>query len=415
MKKTLLLSVVASTMIMAGGDIAPVEPVVEAPVETSAWTYGGQAVAFLQTTDAVGNGDLFTGNDTFSALGVQLRATNKDIFAGIGAGVEVSAIVQDDNFSNTIGRGTVGDAQSESAGITQAYLTYGFDSINTSIKVGRQTLPKSLSPFAYSEGWQIFKNTFDAALVVNSSLPDTTLVYAYVTAANRSVGPALETFNRINPSDAVHMFTAQNKSISNLTLTGTWYYAPDMVANLGFAATGDANILWGDAKYDAGSFTVAVQGGQISPDGFKDTTAFGAKVAGNFGMFGLSAAYSTVNDGALALTNFGTGVKSPLYTQATLNQNTISLDSDTLKLAATAKALGGKFTAYYINSNLGTAARAAVFGTTAGAGSYDEYSLNYKTKLTENTTVFASYVYQDDNREADTQNFVRLWARYNFN
>ncbi len=35
MKKTLLLSVVASTMIMAGGDIAPVEPVVEAPVEVS--------------------------------------------------------------------------------------------------------------------------------------------------------------------------------------------------------------------------------------------------------------------------------------------------------------------------------------------------------------------------------------------
>jgi len=39
MKKTLLLSVIASTMIMAGGDIVPVEPVVETPavVETSTW------------------------------------------------------------------------------------------------------------------------------------------------------------------------------------------------------------------------------------------------------------------------------------------------------------------------------------------------------------------------------------------
>ena len=37
MKKTLLLSVVASTMIMAGGDIAPVEPVVEAPAVVSGW------------------------------------------------------------------------------------------------------------------------------------------------------------------------------------------------------------------------------------------------------------------------------------------------------------------------------------------------------------------------------------------
>jgi len=33
MRKALLLSVVASTMIMAGGDIAPVEPVIEVPVQ----------------------------------------------------------------------------------------------------------------------------------------------------------------------------------------------------------------------------------------------------------------------------------------------------------------------------------------------------------------------------------------------
>ncbi len=52
MKKTLLLSVVASTMIMAGGDIAPVEPVVEAPVvEASGWNFQGQAVVYYQTRD----------------------------------------------------------------------------------------------------------------------------------------------------------------------------------------------------------------------------------------------------------------------------------------------------------------------------------------------------------------------------
>ncbi len=107
MKKTLLLSVVASTMIMAGGDIAPVEPVVEAaPVEASAWEFSGQAVAYLQTRDALGgtqNGDLFGGNTTATGLGLQLRATNADIFAGIGFGAEVSTI-QDGksaNVSNT--------------------------------------------------------------------------------------------------------------------------------------------------------------------------------------------------------------------------------------------------------------------------------------------------------------------------
>jgi hypothetical protein len=61
MKKTLLLSVVASTMIMAGGDITPVEPVVEAPVApvakaTSGWDFKGQAAAYTQTLDQFGEG-----------------------------------------------------------------------------------------------------------------------------------------------------------------------------------------------------------------------------------------------------------------------------------------------------------------------------------------------------------------------
>jgi len=417
MKKTLLLSVVASTMIMAGGDIAPVEPVVEAPVETSAWEFSGQAVAYYQTTDALGQGDLFTGNDTFSALGVQLRATNSDIFAGIGAGVEVSAIGQDDGFSNQFGLNTVGNAQSQSAGLTQGYLTYGMDSINTSVKIGRQTLPKSLSPFAFSEGWQIFKNTFDAALVVNSSLPNTTLVYAYVTASNRSVGN-IGTFENIgNPAgidavDDVHMLTIQNKSISDLTLTGSFYYAPSM------NVVGDTTVWWLDAKYNAGSFTIAGQGGSIMPDaaGFKDTTAFGAKVAGNFGMFGLSAAYSSVDNGAIPIVNFGTIVKTPLYTQSILNQNSISLDADTFKVAASMKALGGKFGLAYINADMGAGSRGSVFMGGAGAGTYQEIDLTYKTKITENTTLFAAYVNQNDDRLVnESQNFVRFWARYNFN
>ena len=50
MKKTLLLSAIASTMIMAGGDIKPVEPVVETPavqeVEASAGKVSGQLRSF---------------------------------------------------------------------------------------------------------------------------------------------------------------------------------------------------------------------------------------------------------------------------------------------------------------------------------------------------------------------------------
>ena len=132
-------------------------------------------------------------------------------------------------------------------------------------------------------------------------------------------------------------------------------------------------------------------------------------------MFDASLAYSTVDDGTVDAVNFGTGVKSPLYTQAILNQNTIRRDSDTFKVTLGAKALGGKFTGVYINSDLGDTANASVFGNKGGAGTYQETELIYKTKIGQNTTLFAAYINQNDDRQADdSQNFFRVWGRYNF-
>ena len=412
MKKTLLLSVVASTMIMAGGDIKPVEPVVEAPVvveEASAWKFGGSAVAFTQTVDNSGNSSLFDGANTYSAVGAQLSAVNSDLFAGIGAGVEVAAIKSSSDAGFYTGGG---DAGTTSGGFTQAYLTYGFGA--TSVKLGRQLLPKGLSPFAFSEGWQVFKNSFDAALVVNSSIPNTTLVYAAVVNSNGSLqGYANDdAFTKINPNgDVVHMIAAQNKSISNLTLTGNYYFGPDMVAN-----GANATILWGDAKYNAGSFNVAVQGGQISPDTAANTSAYGAKLGAKFGMFTAMAAYTSVSTGALGISNFG-GVKSPLYTQMILNnvgQYHAAPGSDFLKVGATAKVLGGTVKAFY---------GAGTNSSAADKGDYTEFDLMYVTKLTKNIKVFGAYVYTDDSAYTQAtatgarpaaNNFVRFWARYSF-
>ncbi len=433
MKKTLLLSVVASTMIMAGGDIAPVEPVVEAPAvveNTSAWEFNGQAVAYTQTVDSHGTKDLFSEDTTYAALGLQLRAINKNLFAGFGVGLEVSAVQQSSTLTNIpdtannfafpfIGGG---DAQVSSATISQAYFTYGIG--NTMIKVGRQTLPKSLSPFAYSEGWQMFKNTMEAALVVNTDLPDTTLVYAAVGRTNSSIGN-LDNWDRMdltkgNTVGIIHMLTAQNKSVSNLTLTGTYYYAPDMVGE-----GNDANILWGDAKYKASSFTFAVQGGQITADTLDDTTAFGAKVGAKLGMINASVAYSTV-DGPLRITNLATiqhpspglGIKSPLYTQQVLNNigNHQAQNSDWIKVAASAKLLGGKIGVAYGQGMDNNSPEKGETGSAFGPNPY-EFDLTYKTKLTENTTFFAAYVLTNRDRQTvdeDSNNFVRFWARYNF-
>jgi hypothetical protein len=423
MKKTLLLSVVASTMIMAGGDIAPVEPVVETPVEveattSSTWDFNGQAVVYYQTTDNNGRGSLFEqgpGSEDSgwakAAAGIQLGAVNKSLLGPIGAGFELSGI-SSLGLENDVVSGLVQNANADLTGaaITQAYLTMGLG--NTSLKVGRQTLPKSLSPFAFSEGWNPFKNTFEAALLVNSDIPDTTLVLAAVTRRNNSVG-SLDTFSDFYGSDVAYMVTAQNKSISGLTLTGTYYTLPDATP------AGDAMAMWGDAKFKMGDYSIALQGGSIGGDAVPDdTTAFGAKVAAKFGIFSTSLAYSSVDDGSLDIANLaGAGVKTPLYTQAVLNQNTTKRDSDTIKVTGAVKALGGKIIAAYITSDLGDTAKGSVFGTAkGGAGTYQEIELMYKAKISQNTKAFVAFINQNDDRQGanDSQNFVRVWARYSF-
>ena len=234
MKKTLLLSVVASTMIMAGGDISPVEPVVEVPSPASSmnmnsdWNFAGQGVVYYQTTDN-NDIDLFDQDASRATAGVQLRATNKNIVAGIGAGVEVSG-VSTLNLESEVVSGVMQGAGDHLKGgwVSQAYLTYGIG--NTSISVGRQTLPKSLSPFAFSEDWNVFHNTFDSVLVVNTDLPDTTLAGAWILRANyNETGANMSHFRKLNQHDGVYMLTAQNKSIDGLTLTGTGYYGANVV------------------------------------------------------------------------------------------------------------------------------------------------------------------------------------------
>jgi len=45
--------------------------------------------------------------------------------------------------------------------------------------------------------------------------------------------------------------------------------------------------------------------------GFDETTAFGAKITGQAGNISGTLAYSTVDDGSIAIQNVGTGNKTP--------------------------------------------------------------------------------------------------------
>jgi len=293
-------------------------------------------------------------------------------------------------------------------------LTYGFG--NTSIKAGRQELPKALSPFAYSEDWNVFKNTFDAVVVVNSDLPDTTLVGAWVYRNNKNGMHAdMSAFNALNNHDGVFMLTAQNKSIENLTLTASWYFAKDMLDDVNNTKKEDLNILWADAQYDAGSFNVGLQGGTAKSDAFNpkdDIVAFGAKVGGKFNGVNVMAAYSNVNNGGGSLKgvfNVG-GETSALYTDTAVNQllvgNPLEVDANKFVVSAGVDALGGNI--------LG----AFAYTDSDENNTTKEFDLVYSTNVA-GIDVTAAYVYLKAdvpvNAKGKTKaNLVRVVGSYNF-
>ena len=434
MKKTVLYTAIASSLLLASGTLvaeeqketkaAPEKAKVEKAAEaTKGWDFKGQALVYYQTVDGYGRGSLFDQGPqdantgwAKAAAGLQVTATNKDVFNGFGAGFQLSGLsslgLEEDVVSGMVqNAGGLNDAA-----ITQAYVTYATG--KTSVKYGRQELPKSLSPFAYTEGWNAFKNTFEALLVVNSDIKDTTLVFASVSEHNNSVGD-LTAFSDFHTAEGpAYMFTVQNKSIKGVTLTGSYYTIPNAVWLGGSYAT-DAEALWLDAGFKVGEASVGLQGGYIGglDLGLDDTTAFGAKVSGKIDKFSYSLAFSSADDGYLNIANLaGAGVKSPLYTQGILNQNVIKRDSDSFKATIAMDAMGGKFIGAFLTSDMGSTALASTFGLgVGGAGTYNEYEFIYKKSLAKNIQTFTAFIIQNDDRQTDDyQNFLRFWVKYNF-
>ena len=371
---------------------------------------GGQAVVYYQTVEAGGDTAFFDQGNSKANAGVQLNL-NSDIGNGFGLGFQGTALgtlgLENNLVSNVMQKA---DGTLNGAALTKAYLTKQLG--NTTLKVGRQELPKSLSPLAFSEGWNVFKNTFDAAVAINTDIPDTTVVGAYVSKSNghgnlgsfdnMHTGPATAAPVGANGTinSGAYMLTVANKSSKVVQPTISYYALKDIVG----ANSGDA--IWADVQVNAEQLPVklALQGGQISPDnGLTDTTVYGAKVTGTAGNVALKLAYTTVDDGAVSVQNVGTGVKTPLYTQMVANQNYISRDNDTVVLQAALPLGPGKMIAQY---DLTT-------DNSPAGEDFNELDIIYKFKAL-GTNMLAAYVRADSDAAEDPANIIRVWTRYNF-
>lgn len=327
-------------------------------------------------TNNMGNNDLFEKGDEVAALtsgagsfaDAALRVgVTGDLAKGISFGATmygVSTLGLENNLVSqtwtgahgvTAGNGSsfaevVGGAQvNDAAWLGELWMAATLG--KTTAKLGRMELD---TPLAFTEKWSVVPNTFEAAVLINQDIPDTTLVGAWVGKGNGGrnvfgvdtntvpasvvsadqignpgvigayvgndlgvVGPK-GTFNTFG-LDGAYAVAAVNNSFKPLTVQG-WYYNVLNVA--------DAFWLQGDLKCKLVPGLIAgAQYAEMSPKGtllnafptLKDSSAYAGKL-GYEGIEGLvvSGAYSKADkDGALSIQNVATASgQSKLYTEA---------------------------------------------------------------------------------------------------
>jgi len=399
MKKSLLLSIAATAVIFAGGDIAPVEPV--APATADFW---GQ-IGFRYDANDIDGGFDFSDNENNAFSAAVVLGVEKQLGNGFGFGAELAGWT--DFGFDIADLPAVASADQTSAEVSQAYLTYSFN--NTAIKAGRQALPKAVSPWAWSDrSVGVIDISYDAVVVVNTDLTDTTLVGAWVAnAANDGV-----TLHLGEDNQGIFMLALINKSIANTTLSVSAYYSPNSIFVPGYK---DIWSIWAssETKYDDG-FHWGVQAAYVDGDvdGWDATSAVAAKIGSSWGDFSTELTVAYINDGDYSLKTGGSGVGTSAFWGTSFGgfftDGDIATDDQTIIRVDASYKLGyGK-----IYGGLGYVAYGdnALFDDGVGA------RIGYKfTVAGVNANVEYRYADYSDNGHGDlTKQRIRVEAYYKF-
>ncbi len=350
-----------------------------------------------QDSDATNAPDMFSKDSGYTNFSAHIGLTTdltKGVSAGVGAqvvttlGVEHNLVSKVWSNAHTVDASTgasfAGGAQVDSAMWMDEVWLAG-SAFDTTLKIGRQPLD---TPLAFTETWGVDRNTFEAVVLINQSLPDTTLVATSIGKSNGSADDRTSireggtgNLNDISAtaagyvaadgifstfgSQGTYAFGVVNNSIKPLVVQA-WYY--DMVQ------LAEAYWLQADLKIDsilAGvqyANTQADAGANLGTLGIlgatKDTSAWSAMVGYDMkDVVKVKAAISSVDDdGILGVANTATGGvatlggQSKLYTEMWWNYGYVSaVGAESYSLTAEATVAGDiALLAGYYNADIKT-------------------------------------------------------------
>ena len=334
MKRTIKLAVVGALVVGATSAFAIENTKVSGDVSMFYGTMQSEAGTYLGNETNLGQGE-----GAYGDFAINLELTT-DLLKGVSAGVKATAIttlgLEDSLFDNTwsnthslsssIGSEFAGGLQIDDAFFVGELWMAGtiFD---TTVKAGRQTLD---TPLAFTETWGIDENTFEAILLVNKSIPDTTIVFGLVGKSNGSAyspnsmdglnmiagyGVAAQAsyvseggkFNTF-AQDGAMAFGLINNSFEPLTVQLWHYQMPSF-----------AEAYWAQADLNIGGILAGAQYTLISADKFiqgaDDDEAFAVMLGYEAkDVFTVKLAYSIVDDeGTVGVANVATGNGNPLH------------------------------------------------------------------------------------------------------
>jgi len=309
--------------------------------------------------------------------------------------------------------------------ITEANLDYKIS--NTSIIAGRQALN---TPLLFTERWNISYNTFDGAIVLNSDIPNTTLVAGWITQHNGGIVagnatatsfPSTTTHNGefygfgssydsatdvvTDGDESLYMIGAMIKPIDNLSVN-LWYYDISDVLS----------AYWADASYKSSGVFMGIQNGGVNSDtvGADNAMITAVKLGYTVDKLNVNVSYSTTDEGNAgtgAIANFATGDKSKVYTQAVFQDGAAvgTRDTKVWKLGATYKFDNLKLIGFLQNTKQDAATSSMEEGT--------ELDLIAVMKIGKHLNLKGIYVHRDVDMRTSAdfkQNALRLIASVKF-
>jgi imipenem/basic amino acid-specific outer membrane pore len=384
----------------------------------------GDAKLFYSTHDD-GDYSLTDMENSMAQAGINVGIT-ADLTEGVSAGVSVqglSSLGLEGQMVSAVWEGSPKD----SYWFDEAWIagTAG----KTTAKVGRMELD---TPLVYTETWSMATNTFEAAVLINQDIPNTTLVGAYVGGTNGATlltpsgslgaggGVTVDNDNTSNTTfsqfyNGAYAIGAVNNSFEPLTVQG-WYYD----------ATRIVNSSWLQADLNMAGFTFGAQ--FTSQDDQTATTdskqsAYALKVGYEIkDIATLSAAYSSTSDndvGGLISTvgaNYATlgsfsAASSKLYTEMWWAFGNVSATDTKAYNIVVESPVNGLVDLYASYSS-------ADHGTNSSAGNADATAKEMTVTLSKSfgplDTTLAYINYDSGVAATDAVNYLQAYLTYNF-